>query len=137
MAKIIVNDETSANGKLSVSRSINEKKNGFIISGVFATHLYYESIKSLESKRFLVSGIEVITESFGSDDYEILYHFTAKIFKLNDIIEDGIGFILYPEEMEEIEEEMYKDEHPILGDIGSQYKDMVKKEKEGEVDDDN
>jgi hypothetical protein len=33
MAKIIINNEVRANGKLSATRTLNEEKNGFIISG--------------------------------------------------------------------------------------------------------
>lgn len=124
MAKIIVNNEVRTNGKLSATRALNEEKNGFIISGVFASHLYYENIKTLESERFALSGVEVYQESFGSDDYDILYYFTAKSLMLKDHIEDGIGYILYSDEMRMIEEEMYKDDHPILGGIGKEYKDM-------------
>lgn len=128
MANIIINNRISANGKLSVDRMLNETKDGFIIAGVFASHLYYEDIKSLESNRFKVSGVQVYKESFGSDDYNILYHFIADKFILKDTMQDGIGFILYSKEMEMIENEMYKDEHPILGSIGKQYKDMYIKE---------
>lgn len=135
MAKIIINNEIRANGKLSVSRAINEEKSGFIISGVFATHLYYEDIKTLESNRFGLSGVEVYQESFGSDDYDILYHFTAKSINLKDYIEDGIGYMLYSEEMKMIEEEMYKNDHPILGGIGAEYKDMIIEESDGEEED--
>lgn len=128
MANIIINNRISANGKLSVDRMLNETKDGFIIAGVFASHLYYEDIKSLESNRFKVSGVQVYKESFGSDDYNILYHFIADKFILKDAMQDGIGFILYSKEMDMIENEMYKDEHPILGSIGKQYKDMYIKE---------
>lgn len=133
MAKIIINNRVSANGKLSVSRTLNEAKDGFIISGVFASHLYYEDIKTLESNRFKVSGVEVYQESFGSDDYDILYHFIAQKFILKDTMQDGIGFILYGEEMKMIEDEMYKNDHPVLGGIGEEYKDMFV--EEGEEDD--
>jgi hypothetical protein len=86
--------------------------------------LYYESIKTLESERFALSGIEVYQEAFGSDDYDILYYFTAKKLQIKDHMEDGIGYILYSDEMRMIEEEMYKNDHPILGGIGEEYKDM-------------
>lgn len=132
MATIIINNELSAKGKLSVSRAINEDKSGFIISGVFASHMYYENIISLETSRFKLSGVEVFEESFGSDDYDILYRFVAKKFALKDAISDGVGYILYAEEMNMIEEEMYKDDHPILGSIGAQYKDMIVKDEEEE-----
>ena len=86
MAKIIINNEVRANGKLSATRTLNEERNGFIVSGVFASHLYYENIKTLESERFALSGVEVYQEAFGSDDYNILYYFTAKklILELKD-----------------------------------------------------
>ena len=134
MAQIIINNRISANGKLSVSRALNETKDGFIISGVFASHLYYEDIKTLESNRFKVSGVQVYQESFGSDDYDILYHFVADKFILKDTMQDGIGYILYGDEMQMIEDEMYKNDHPILGGIGEEYKDMYIKE-EGDEDD--
>lgn len=134
MAKVIINNRINANGKISVSRTLNEEKNGFIITGVFSSHLYYEDIKTLETSRFKISGIEVYQESFGSDDYDIVYSFVAKKFILKDIMDEGIGFILYSEEMEMIENEMYKDDHPILGGIGAQYKDMFIREESEEDD---
>jgi hypothetical protein len=135
MANIIINNRVSAKGKLSVDRMLNETKDGFVIAGVFASHLYYEDIKSLESERFKISGIQVYKESFGSDDYDILYHFIAEKFVLKDAMQDGIGYILYGEEMRQIESEMYKNDHPILGGIGEQYKDMYIKEEEDDEDD--
>lgn len=132
MAKIIVNNDIRANGKLSATRTLNEEKNGFIVSGVFASHLYYENIKTLETNRFALSGVEVYQEAFGSDDYNILYYFTAKSIMLKDHVEDGIGYILYSDEMRMIEEEMYKNDHPILGGIGEQYKDMFIEQLEEE-----
>lgn len=130
MAKIKINKEHIVNGKLSISRTLNETKDGFIITGVLATHLYLEDIKSLESSRYIVKDIEVYQESFGSDDYDIYYNFTAGVFKLKDVIKEGIGTILYSDEIEMIETEMYKNNHPILGDIGEQYKDMYIEEEE-------
>lgn len=135
MANIIINNRFSANGNLSVSRVLNETRDGFIVTGIFASHLYYEDIKSLESNRFKVSGVQVYQEDFGSDDYNILYRFVADKFTLKDTMQDGIGYILYGEEMKMIEDEMYKDEHPILGGIGEQYKDMYIKEEEENEDD--
>ena len=134
MANIIINNRFSANGKLSVDRTLNEAKDGFIITGVFAPHLYYDDLKRLDSNRLKVSGAQVYRESFGSDDYNILYHFIADKFTLKDLMQDGIGYILYGEEMEMIEDEMYKNDHPILGDIGEQYKDMYVREEEDEDD---
>lgn len=136
MASIIVNNKVKAKGKVSVSRSLNEEKDGFVITGAFSSHLYYEDIKTLETSRFKISGIEVYQESFGSDDFNINYYFIAKKFKLKDIMNDGIGFILYGEEMKMIEDEMYKNEHPVLGDIGEEYKYMFIEDDDEEEDED-
>lgn len=130
MAKIIINDKVSANGKLSVDRTLNEEKTGFIIEGVLSTHLYFEEINTLEIPRLRLEGVEVFKESFGSDDYNVYYYFVAKklIPKGEDI--DGAHYILYGEEMKMIEDEMYKNSHPIMGDIGSEYKEMIIEEND-------
>lgn len=128
MAEIIINDKIRANGKFSFNRFFDSERNIVEIRGVFATHLYYEDIRSLESPRFKLKGLEVYEQSFGSDDYDIVYHFIAKDFELKDVIDDGIGYILYSEEMQMIEDEMYKNDHPILGGIGEIYKNMIREE---------
>ena len=117
MAKIIINNRVSANGNISVYRTLNETRDGFIISGMFASHLYYEDIKSLESKRFKVSGVQVYQEDFGSDDYNILYRFIADNFILKDVMEDGIGYILLDEEIKQIESEMIVNIEYITTDL--------------------
>lgn len=128
MAEIIINDKIRANGKFSFNRVFDSERNIVEIRGVFATHLYYEDIRSLESPRFKLKGLEIYEQSFGSDDYDILYHFIAKDFELKDVMDDGIGYILYGEEMQMIEDEMYKNDHPILGGIGEVYKNMIREE---------
>lgn len=126
MAKIVVNENLKVNGKLTFEREINEQGTGFNISGVFATHLYFEDITSLDTPRFSLKGIEVYRESFGSDDYNILYHFTAESIEVFGTKIDDAYYVLYGEEIKMIEDEMYKNDHPILGDIGEEYKSMYK-----------
>lgn len=135
MAKIKINDTQVVNGKVSASRTLNQEKNGFIITGVLATHLYIEHISRIECNRYILKNVEVYEESFGSDDYDIYYHFTANSLSLKDEMIDGVGTILYGKEMKMIEDEMYKDEHPILGAIGKEYKDMYIDEEEEDKDD--
>lgn len=130
MASIIINDKLSVNGKVTFNRAVNEDKTGFIISGILLTHLYFDDIKTIETRRFKLTGIEVYEEAFGSDDYNIGYYFTCTNIEVLGSMQKEALFILYPEEMEMIENEMYKNEHPILGDIGEEYKDMIKKEEE-------
>lgn len=133
MAKLIINDTLAVNGKVTFSRTVNKDKTGFVVQGVLLTHLYFDDIKSIQTKRFSLTGIEVFQEGFGSDDYDIAYYFTCEKMQVLGQEADGATFILYPSEMKMIEDVMYKDEHPILGDIGEQYKDMLEKEDDEEV----
>lgn len=132
MAKLVINDNLLVNGKLSFERALNEEGTAFIIQGVLSTHLYFDDIEKIDSNRFTLDGVEVYKETFGSDDYNILYHFTAKQLEVLGYKQNGATYLLYGEEMKMIEDEMYKDEHPILGDIGKEYKDMYKEDDEEE-----
>lgn len=78
MAEIKVNTEKFVNGRLTVAREkmqISDNESSIIIKGLFTTHDYFEEIHTLESERFLLQGIEVVKESFGSNDYDIGYEF--------------------------------------------------------------
>lgn len=143
MAKIIVNDNLQVNGKLNIERSLVEEnyvdqegniktRQSLKIEGILSTHLYFEDIEKLETNRYELLDVEIYKEAFASDDYNILYYFTAKRLNVKGSNQDGVVFILYSDEMKMIEEEMYKDEHPILGDIGTEYKDMFVKDDESE-----
>ena len=132
MAKIVVNGDLKVNGKVTFRRVVNEDKSGFVIEGIFSTHLYFENITSLDMSRFALKDIEVYEEDFGSDDYNILYHFKAKSLKVFGAEEKGVYYVLYGEEMKMIEEEMYKDSHPTLGAIGKEYALMVVEETKEE-----
>lgn len=133
MAKIVINDQLSVNGKVTFNRGANEDKTGFIIQGVLLTHLYFDDIKTIETPRFKLTGVEVTEEAFGSDDYNIGYYFTCSKLEILGYEENGVTVTLFPEEMKMIEDEMYKDEHPILGAIGKEYKEMIRKEEEKET----
>jgi hypothetical protein len=76
MAQVVVNDNEVVNGKFTVGRRMDESKN-LIIEGQFLTHRYFEDIVTLESDRYKIEDVEVFQESFGSDDFSIVYLFTA------------------------------------------------------------
>lgn len=143
MAKIVINEELKVNGKLTFSRELREEeyqdKEGvmktrrfFQISGVLATHLYFDEIHQLDTNRFSLYGVEVYREDFGSDDYNIIYSFVARDIEIHGAEDEGVKYILLGQEMNMIESEMYKEEHPILGDIGAKYKDMIIVDDESE-----
>ena len=74
MANIKVNNELVVKGKVSITRKRTEE-NEIIIYGSFMTHIYYEEINTLETERYLITGIDVYEEMYGSDDYNIIYNF--------------------------------------------------------------
>lgn len=109
MAKISINEEFIVNGKFTIKRVLNDD-NELIVIGTLMTHFYLEEIESLETYRYLIKGIDVREESFGSDDYDIAYTFTAKeIIIKNDMTN------LEDEKREVIESGIYNEEGYIYG----------------------
>lgn len=127
MARIVINDNLPVNGNFTFNRVPNEDNTAFIIEGVFQTHLYCEDITSLSSFRYKLSGIEVIEEGFGSDDYNIIYKFRCKDVEIRGVVNDGVTYDITPKEMEEIEKEMYKGQHPLFGQIGEVFTKISEK----------
>lgn len=110
MAQIKINTETFVNGRLSISRASSPTEiDEFNIEtvGILSTHPYFPEIHTIESERYLLTGVEVVQEDFGSNDYNIKYTFTAE----NLIVKDDY----VPEECKYlIENEMYSDEDDEL-----------------------
>lgn len=59
-----------------------------ITRGKLAIHEYIEDIYSIETDRYILIGIDVVKEVFGTNDYNILYEFT---------LTTNIGFAVKPE----------------------------------------
>ena len=141
MATIIINDKLQVKGKVSFNRekvllqNVDEERYVMECTGVLSTHLYIDQIDTIETERCIAKDVDVYSESIGSDDYNIMYHFRfgELIMKGTElkIDEDSSAFyIITPKEMEMIENEMYKNEHPYLGDIGEEYKDFYEEVEE-------
>lgn len=143
MAKIIINDSIDVKGNVSFNREkvvvpadkeLNTQERIVLeCNGVLATHLYIDEIHTIETERCIAHGVDVFRESIGSDDYNMIYHFTCDELEMKGveipIDEDSNAYyIITPDEMEMIENEMYKNDHPYLGGIGEEYKDFVQKE---------
>lgn len=128
MANININNKLSVNGNLTFTKTLitnDQGKQEFAINGALSTHLYFDDISELETGRYILKNVEVYQEVYGSDDYNIIYYFKAKESIVKGYEYDGGKFILYPKEMEQIEDIMYKNDHPILGNIGEEYKNIV------------
>ena len=106
MAQIKINTEIFVNGKCSITRvsdptEVDEFNTSTV--GILSTHPYFEDIHTIETERYLLTGVEVQQEDFGSNDYNIKYTFTAEDL----IVKDEY----VPEECKYlIENEMYSDE---------------------------
>lgn len=73
-----------------------------LVRGQMVTHKYIEDIFKIETHRYLLSDIKVYRETFGSDDFSILYEFEAKDYTIKNGATN-----LSNELIEEIEKELY------------------------------
>ena len=80
MYEIRVNDAFETYGLMSIN--IKKAEEGLVTEGVLKTHLYIEEIDSLECDRFRISGIDVLSESFGSNDPFVVYYFIFEDFEM-------------------------------------------------------
>lgn len=100
MALIRVNgNEENLLGAVSFDRQMayNEtgEPTGMVISGLLAVHEYIEEIYEIESERYLLTDVSVYKESFGSNEYMILYYFTAKDLTVKqDVVDDDIKWLI-------------------------------------------
>lgn len=68
---------------------------GMVISGLLAVHEYIEEIYEIESERYLLTDVSVYKESFGSNEYMILYYFTAKDLTVKqDVVDEDIKWLI-------------------------------------------
>ena len=112
MAKIIItndnNEEIQAEGKMTfkVSKAIKEDGTETMVClGQLATHKYFEEITKIETDRFILENIEVTDETFGTNDFNILYEFEVHNYGWT-IKEDYLS----EKTIKRIELEEYKDD---------------------------
>lgn len=109
MAKIKI---TTTDGKTletqgQMTVSLDKTTDGDIVCiGKLALHQYIEEIEKIESNRYLLTGVDVYKEVFGTNDFNILYEFT--------LTEEGEFTVkdetLSEEEIDSILNEMYLNE---------------------------
>ena len=147
MARIKINKEYYVEGKFTVKQKVVETGNviededgneipeqAMLVHGIFSTHDYIDQLDCIESERYLIQDINVYEESFGSNDYEITYEFTAGYFVVkDDYVPDKVKAV--------VEADIYQNEnteyfHEANWGIAEQiYDDIVNEEinKEKEV----
>ena len=151
MANIMINNDILVKGNLSISRKLIKEpyldqtgrervKTYFSIEGILSTHLYFSEINNIKCPRYVLNDVEVYEEDMGSDDYNIIYHFSAGELIVEGTEIDGISYILNGDEMKAIEDVLYKNDTLLLGDIGEEagkaYNELIaNKEKKEEKED--
>ena len=125
MAKIIItndnNEEIQVEGRMTfkVSKAIKEDGTDTMIClGQLATHKYFEEITKIKTDRFILENVEVTDETFGTNDFNILYEFEVHNYGWT-IKEDYLS----EETIKKIELEEYKD------DEGNNYMAMERGDK--------
>lgn len=102
MYEIIINETIETKGLISFMISKDEEGQ-LIGEGVLKTHIYVEEINVLDCANFAIYDIDVISESFGSNDPCIVYRFIFKDFETfyehNDYTEEEL-IELYDKESE-------------------------------------
>ena len=74
---------------------------GTSINGILAIHDYIDDIYEIESERYLLKNVSVYKESFGSNEYMILYHFIAEDLKIKeDVLDEDIKWLIEEESIE-------------------------------------
>ena len=74
---------------------------GTSINGILAVHDYIEEIHTIESERYLLNDVTVYKESFGSNEYMILYHFVADDLEIKeDVLDEDIKWLIEEESIE-------------------------------------
>lgn len=82
MARIIINKEYEVEGHFSFEISIDKNTTPRIVNikGAFKTNEYLPDISTIENERYQLDKVSVYTESFGSDEDQVIYLFTAGRF---------------------------------------------------------
>lgn len=95
-------------GRLTFETKLVEDEEGnedIVIVGSMTMHKYIDDIYKIESNRYKLKDVKVISEMFGSEDFNILYNFTAKDYEVKN------GETNLSEELiAKIEKEIYKED---------------------------
>lgn len=112
MAKIKITDGNNevfeVNGRMTfkVSKAFDDVGDEIMVClGQLTTHKYFEEITKIESDRFVLENVEVTDETFGTNDFNILYDFQVNNFGWS-IKEDYLS----QEAINAIEKDEYKND---------------------------
>lgn len=127
MSEILINDTIIVEGELSFKKTVDnsQKPPKLIIEGLLSTHKYFEEITQVESERYVLKGINVQQESYGSNDFNIVYGFYAVSAEAKG------GQSIYTEkEIQEIEQSIIQEKE---GENQCQQKTEILQEKKSQI----
>lgn len=94
MSKVYVNgNDEPVEGRFEFSVSVDEtqKPPMFTIEGNFVSDAgYFEEITELQNERYLLKRVHVESEMYASETDEIIYHFTAGMYRISNRILGGV-----------------------------------------------
>lgn len=116
--KIVTGDKQlkRVKGRITFETKLIENENGeeeILITGSMTTHRYIDDIYKIESNRYILKNVKVFNEVFGSEDFDILYNFTAEEY----VVKNG-ETNLSEEAVKKLEKEIYKDDDSKLWEGG-------------------
>lgn len=87
MSKVLITASTgefiTVEAKFSFDASYDFSTKVLEISGALSCDgPYLANVDKIESDRYIVEGIRINAESYGSETGEIIYHFTAKSYEI-------------------------------------------------------
>ena len=99
------NKKYEVKGDLTFEATLIETENGEVLRtvGQMTTHKYIDDIVKIETHRYLLTGVKVYKETFGSDDFNILYEFIVNDYTVKKGVTN-----LGNELIESIEADLYK-----------------------------
>ena len=82
MSQLLINKSIKAEGAFSFSAVLNEsvKPPMILYNGILQMDKYVDDISYIENERYLIKGVHIITEEFGSEDDSYGSTFTFKKF---------------------------------------------------------
>lgn len=93
MSKVYVNGKDEpVEGRFEFSVSVDESKKPpvFSIEGRFVSGSgYFDDITELRNERYLLKRVKVVSEVYGSESDDIVYNFTAGMYRISNRILGG------------------------------------------------
>ena len=88
MTNIIINNQFEALGEMSVK----QYKQGaeIVVEGILQLNRYFDDIETIKTDCFMLNGVDVQSEAFGTTDKVVIYTFKAKTLNISKVYIDEL-----------------------------------------------